>query len=68
MMALEFCNAPATFERLMEHVLKRLHWKPRVVYLDDVIILEKIFEEHMDFLKDVCQTIVCGGLKLSPKK
>ncbi len=31
------CNAPATFERLMELVLKDLNWKICLIYLDDII-------------------------------
>ena len=31
------CNAPTTFERLMDHVLCGMHWSRCLVYLDDVI-------------------------------
>jgi hypothetical protein len=33
------CNAPATFERLMEHILRGLSWKTCLVYLDDIIVI-----------------------------
>jgi hypothetical protein len=36
------CNAPATFERLMEKVLSGLHWEVALIYLDDVIVFAKI--------------------------
>ncbi len=32
------CNAPATFKRLMELVLKDLNWKVCLIYLDDIIL------------------------------
>ena len=38
------CNAPATFERLMETVLAGLNWKICLIYLDDTIVIEKTFE------------------------
>ena len=30
------CNAPATFERLMERVLSGLLWEVCLLYLDDI--------------------------------
>uniref|UniRef100_W8B595 RNA-directed DNA polymerase n=1 Tax=Ceratitis capitata TaxID=7213 RepID=W8B595_CERCA len=62
------CNAPATFERLMDHVLKGLHWKTCLVYLDDIIVLGKSFDEHLRNLEEVFQRVAGAGLKLSPKK
>ncbi|GFY24115.1 retrovirus-related Pol polyprotein from transposon 17.6 [Trichonephila clavipes] len=41
------CNAPATFERLMETVLKGLTFEACLIYLDDVIIGGRTFEEHL---------------------
>ncbi len=32
------CNAPATFQRLMEHTLRGLQWEIAVLYIDDIIV------------------------------
>ena len=62
------CNAPATFQRLMDCVLAGLHWETCLVYLDDVIILGKTFDEHLVNLHGVFQRLHDAGLKLKPSK
>ena len=37
-MPFDLCNAPATFEKLMEHVLAGLPWTVCLVYLYDIIL------------------------------
>ena len=62
------CNAPATFEAMMETLLSDLLWKRCLVYLDDVIIFGKTFEECLENLELVLTRIRSNGLKLKPKK
>ncbi|CAC5385628.1 Retrovirus-related Pol polyprotein from transposon 297,Retrovirus-related Pol polyprotein from transposon opus,Retrovirus-related Pol polyprotein from transposon 17.6 [Mytilus coruscus] len=67
-MPMGLCNSAPVFERLMETVLSGLTWKICLVYLDDVIIFSKSFEEHMKNLKEVFQRLKAANLKLNPKK
>ncbi|CAG4929464.1 unnamed protein product [Parnassius apollo] len=62
------CNAPATFERLMELVLTGLIGDACLVYLDDIIIVGRTFEEHLQNLERVLMKIQSANLKLSPMK
>ena len=62
------CNAPATFQRLMDCVLAGLHWETCLVYLDDVIIIGRSFEDHLCNLRNVFQRLREAGLKLKPTK
>ena len=41
------CNVPATFQKLMDLVLSGLQWVSCLVYLDDVVVFGKSFEEHL---------------------
>jgi len=50
------CNAPATFERLMESVLRGLTYEACLVYLDDVIVIGRTFQEQLDNLQKVFQS------------
>ncbi|CAK1586146.1 unnamed protein product [Parnassius mnemosyne] len=62
------CNAPATFERLMELVLNGLIGDDCLVYLDDTIIVGRTFEDHLQNLERVLMKIQSANLKFSPKK
>ncbi|GFW79593.1 retrovirus-related Pol polyprotein from transposon 412 [Trichonephila clavipes] len=62
------CNAPATFERLMETVLKSLTFEACLIYLDDVIIGGRTFEEHLQNIRKVLSELRDANLKLNPSK
>ena len=62
------CNAPATFERLMEFVLAGLIGTSCLVYLDDIVIFSRTFEEHLSRLTEVLTRLRQAGLKLKPAK
>ena len=62
------CNAPATFQRLMDSVLAGLHWKTCLVYIDDIIVVGKSFDEHLCNLQAVFERLRQAGLKLHPCK
>lgn len=46
-------TAPASFQLLMDKVLRRLTFKSCLCYLDDVLICSETFEQHIKDLNDV---------------
>ena len=62
------CNAPATFQRLMDSVLAGLHWKSCLVYIDDIVVVGKSIDEHLLNLQQVLERLRQAGLKLQPGK
>jgi len=62
------CNAPSTFQRLMELVLAGLEWDICLAYLDDIVVFGRTFSEHLQRLRTVLSRIKSANLKLSPKK
>lgn len=67
-MAFGLCSAPATFERLMETVLRGLQWKSLLLYLDDVIVFSSDVQSHIDRLEQVFLRLRAANLKLKPSK
>ncbi|XP_062374615.1 uncharacterized protein LOC134062574 isoform X2 [Sardina pilchardus] len=62
------CNAPATFQRLMQRCLgERVH-DYLLIYLDDVIIYSLDFNSHLIHLEQVFERLHHHGLKLQPQK
>ena len=62
------CNAPATFERLMETDLAGLLWQICLIYLDDVIVIGKDFGDMIKNLSLIFERLQEAGLKLKPRK
>jgi hypothetical protein len=61
-------NAPATFQRTMQMVLGELFYTVAPVYIDDIIVHSKTFEEHLKILEEVFTRIRNANLKLGPDK
>ena len=55
------CNAPATFQRVMNYILEDVLGIKALVYLNDVFV--KTFEDHLRDIKVVFTLIQIAGLK-----
>ena len=67
-MALGLTNAPATFQRLIEYCMGEMNLKECLIFLDDILIFSKTFEEHISRLDAVFSRLKQHGLKLKPTK
>ena len=62
------CNAPGTFERLMEVAMRGLQWTSCLVYLDDIVVFSRDFDSHLCRLGQVLGRLETAGLKVKPSK
>ena len=67
-MGFGLCNAPATFSRVMNLVLKGLHWSVVLAFLDDVLVLGTDVLSHISNLTEVFQRFREYGIKLKARK
>ena len=62
------CNGPSIFQRVMQNVLAPYLWIFCLVYIDDIVIYSKSYEEHIVHLDKVLGAIERSGITLSPTK
>ena len=61
-------GSPSTYCRAMSLVLRGLNWKIVLSFLDDICVLGRSFQEHLDNLREVFGRFRKYKLKLKPRK
>ena len=67
-MSFGLTNAPSTFMRLMNHILRAFLGKFVVVYFDDILVYRKSLEEHVNHLKFILEVLRKENLFANFKK
>ena len=62
------CNAPVTFQRLMQNTLGELNLTYCIIYLDNLIVYGHTEEEHLERLRIVLEHFREFNPKLKPSK
>jgi len=60
------CNAPATFQRLMDCTMRGLNYEVCLIYLDDIIVFSADVPTHFRRLETVLACLRKAKLKLKP--
>ena len=67
-LAMGLCNATATFQRLLEKILKEFLNIFVMVYIDDIVIYSETYEQHVIHTKLVLSKLRQAGLKIKWEK
>ena len=67
-MGFGLCNAPATFQTLMNEVLRPYLRKFVIVFLDDILIFSRTWDEHLEHVHAVLDAIRRHQLYCKPTK
>lgn len=62
------CNAPSTFQRLMERMFGDCRYQSVLLYLDDVIVFSNSVQQHLERLEEVFSRLQQQGLKIKLSK
>ena len=66
-MPIGLCNAPATFQSLMDHTLSDENFLILLIYLD-MIVYSKTTTEYIERLELLSRRLVAANLKFKPSK
>lgn len=61
-------NAPASFQKMMQHVLAGYVGQIALAYLDDVVVFSENFDDHLDHLRRIFERFKIHGLHCGIKK
>ena len=61
-------NATATFSRLIDLVMKGLHYNIVILYVDDVLVFAKNVSDMLERIEMVLQRLQAANLKVKPSK
>ncbi|XP_033756228.1 uncharacterized protein LOC117338972 [Pecten maximus] len=67
-MGFGLCFAGATFQRMIEKCMGDMHLRECLIFLDDILIFSRTFDEHLTRLESVFARLVQHGLKLKSSK
>ena len=67
-MPFRLCNAPVTFQRLMQNCLGELNLTYCLIYLDDVITFSNDEDDHLCHMRVIFDRFRVEHLKLKPSK
>lgn len=62
------CNAPSTYARVMNLVMRGLNWKMVLAFLDDILVFTTNILDHLVNLAETLGRFRKYGLKLKPRK
>ena len=62
------CNTLATFQRAMQAVLAGLEWRDCFVYIDNILVVYRTFEEHIQHLEQVFNRLKKSQFAVRTKK
>jgi len=67
-MVMGLCNSAQTWQRLLIKVLSDMVFESAIVYLDDILLIDRDFPEHYKNLEKLFQRFRAANLRMNGKK